>query len=861
MTPGARDWVAQADLRYPFAWTYRDYVIAAFNEDKPYDQFLREQIAADQLELEPDAPELAALGFLTVGPRFRNNRHEIINDRIDVVTRAVMGMTATCARCHDHKYDPIRTEDFYALYGVFASTEDLEQLPEIDLPSAEPTAQQRAAYEKALAQERKDLETFVQDLKDKAVADILAKPTLYMDAIHKMEIAKSADVRKLITGNKMVETALTPLSRGWADLKRSPRWQKDPVLGPLARLAASPPARHEALLQQMTTTGKLPAGGPAIHPLVAKAMADQPPKTAQQTLTIYGKLLAQAQKAKAQNPNATFLAAFTGKNGWFDFDAQTVENAHRLLGKGRAELNKLYTAISDVEATHPGAPPRAMAVSDRDNPVTPVVFLRGDPANKGDRVERRFLEVLDPAKTPFGEGSGRLELARHITDPQNPLTARVWANHVWRHLFGQSLVKTPGDFGLQASAPVHNELLDCLASALRDRIWSTRQLIRDIVLSDTYQQSSTHRPEAAEQDPENDYYWRTNRRRMDFEAMRDTMLATSGQIDLSVGGRPVDLSEEPFSTRRTIYGHIDRANLDPLFTTFDFPSPDVSSPERPQTMVPQQALFALNDTFIIEQARALSAAAREAAGDSADPTPVIEWLYQRVFLRAPSEPETKLALHFLQDAASSRGRSIRGMWIYGYGSLDPELRPQDRFTRLGYFDPKTKRYQVGRVFPHPKDGHVMISAAGGHPGNEVEKAAIRRWIAPRDGQIRIEGDLSVFRPDRSDGVRATVLSNRKGVVQQWNSGEKAVATTIETLEVKTGEVIDFAVDCMSTATADGYRWAPSIRYLMRAEDIPPGLQTVWDAQVDYGPPPPPPLQPLQQLAHALLMTNEFLFID
>jgi len=857
-----RDWQAQKDLRYPYAWTYRDYVIDAFNEDKPYDRFLREQIAADQLDgLAEDAPELAALGFLTVGPRFRNRQVEIINDRIDVVTRGVMGMTATCARCHDHKYDPIRTEDFYALYGVFQSTQDVEELPEIDLPAAAPNPKQRAAYEKTLARKKQDLTEFVQGLKDEAIEDILAKPVLYLDALHQLEVAKSSNVRKLITGKKMVETALTPLARAWQDFRRSARFQKDPVIGPMARVAAAKGPQKARFLAQMTRTGKVPGSGVAIHPVVLRELRAAKPEDEKELLALYGRVLAEAQKKPGQPPNRSLLAAFTGEGGWLDFDLQVVENAHRLLGKGRRKLNEFHTAISEVDATHPGAPPRAMAVQNRPRAVTPVVFVRGDPGNRGDRVPRRFFEVLDPSKQPFREGSGRKELAERITGRDNPLTGRVWANHVWRHLFGEGLVDTPGDFGLQADPPSNPELLDFLAAALMDRGWSTKQLIRDIVLSDTYRQSSRDRPEASAVDPENELFWRANRRRMDFEGMRDAMLATSGQIDLKLGGRPVDLSEEPFSTRRTVYGHVDRVNLDPLFTTFDFPSPDVSSPERPSTMVPQQALFALNDAFIIDQARALTALAREETGATENPRKMIEWLYQRVYLREPSQAEFSLATRFLRDAARNRGRSLRGSWVYGYGSADPEVEARDRFRRLPYFNPKTKRYQPGRVFPHPKLGHVMIHRGGGHPGRGPATAAIRRWFAPRDGELAIEGEIAVGRPRRSDGVRATILSNRGGILGQWLSDDEPVATQVERYSVKAGEVIDFVVDCLETPTADGFRWTPSIRYRVVPEETDGQTQTVWDAKVDYGPPPPPPLQPMQQLAHALLMTNEFLFVD
>lgn len=856
-----RDFQAQADLRYPYAWTYRDYVVNAFNNDKPYDRFLKEQIAADQLGLKENDPALAALGFITVGPRFRGRTDEIINDRIDVVTRGLMATTVACARCHDHKFDPVRTEDFYALYGVFASTEDLETMPEIAMKDAMPPADLRKDYEAQMAKEKKALADFVEGLKDKAVADICAKPEMYFDAIRQMEVTRNADVRKLITGGKMVDTALTPLSNGWTRLKREAKWQNDPVLGPLARVAAASPDRKAGIIDIMLKAGKVPGGSAAISPLVLNAMKAQKPKDDAGMLKLYGEVFAKAKDAKDADSKA-FMAAFTGEGGWFDFSPDEVERAHRLLGKGRGELSKLYEAIAEVEATHPGATPRAMAVADKANPVKPVVFVRGDPQKKGDPVDRRFLEVLDPSKTPFdAKASGRRELAEDIANRDNPLTGRVWANQVWRHLFGEGIVDTTGDFGLQADAPVHAELLDFLAAALMDRGWSTKKLIRDIVLSKTYRQSSADRPDGSVKDVLNTLFWRANRRRMDFESMRDGMLAASGNLDLTMGGRAEDLSAEPFSTRRTIYGLVDRTNLDPLFTTFDFPSPDIASTERSETMVPQQALFALNDGFIIDQARSLAKLAQDAAGKTTDATGAVDWIYRRVFFRQPSEAESVLASNFLKDATLQRGRSLWGSWMYGYGSADPEVPTKDRLKRLPFFDPKTKRYQMARVFPHPQLGHVSLTSSGGHPGRDLSTAAIRRWIAPYDGDVQIQGELSVTRQNTGDGVRGRLISSRTGLVGEWIADGAPVRTPVERYAVKRGEVLDFAVDCRDTNTSDGFRWAPTLSLKIRAEEAPTGVQTVWDAQADFNPPPPPPLQPLEQLAHALLMTNEFLFID
>ncbi len=852
-----QDFFPQPDLRYPFAWTYRDYVVAAFNVDKPYDRFVQEQLAADQMGLKGNDPALAALGYLTVGPKFLRRPDEIINDRIDMVTRGLMGLTVACARCHDHKYDPIPTADFYALHGIFNSTEDLVDLPEIATANARPDPKARADYEMVKGKATKALASFTQGLKDKAVADVASKPELYFDALCQMEVKKTANVAKLLTGNKMMETALTPLSRRWVALKGEASKREDPVIGPLASVAIAAEDKKACRLAEIIETGFMPGGKAAVHPALLAALRSEKPKDEEALVRFYGRLLAKAKNAPDEELKPV-VKAFYGEGGLLDLSLKDVAEAHRTQNAGRKELEKLEKAIGDVESTHPGAPARAMAVKDKAKPVAPVIFVRGDSARKGDPVDRRFLQVLDPKKTPFpADRSGRLELAERIASADNPLTPRVWANHVWRHLLGRPLAKTPGDFGLQADPPSHPELLDWLASALMQRGWSTKKLARNILLSATYQQCSDNRPEAVAKDAENALFWRANRRRMDFESMRDAMLATSGQLDPVVGGRSVSLSAEPFSGRRTIYGFVDRVNLDPLFTTFDFPSPDIASTERSQTLVPQQALFALNDGFIVSQARAMAKKAGEKAGGAG----AVNWLYRQVFLRPPTAEEALLAQAFLKETEALRPFSAPGSWQYGVGSADPAVQRTKAFQPLAYFDPQVKRYQGGRVFPHPEHSFASLMASGGHPGAGIGKAAIRRWVAPYGGEFAIDGEVRVGRQGTGDGVRARIISSRAGLLGEWIADGAAARTELARVKLKAGEILDFAVDCRETTTSDGFHWAPTLRLLVRAEDAPKKVQTVWDAQADFKAPPPPKLQPLEQMAHALLMTNEFLFVD
>jgi hypothetical protein len=325
-----------------------------------------------------------------------------------------------------------------------------------------------------------------------------------------------------------------------------------------------------------------------------------------------------------------------------------VEQAESILAQPISDgTAPLRNKIEALNWTHPGAPPRAMAFNDKKNPENSHVLIRGNPGNPGEEVPRHFLQVLSSVTPePFTNGSGRLELARNIVSPDNPLTARVYVNRVWLHHFGQGLVKTPGDFGVRTPEPVHRALLDYLAWSLVENGWSTKQLQRLIVLSATYQQSCESGPESVTIDPENNLVSHMNRQRLDFEALRDTLLEVSGKLDCTSGGLPVDLETEPFSSKRTVYGLIDRQNLPGVFRTFDFANPDTSSQQRFHTTVPQQALFLMNSPFVVEQARSL--AHRAEASGAKTPSESIQALYRFVFQRQPVQGELDAGEKFLQ---------------------------------------------------------------------------------------------------------------------------------------------------------------------------------------------------------------------
>jgi len=268
-------------------------------------------------------------------------------------------------------------------------------------------------------------------------------------------------------------------------------------------------------------------------------------------------------------------------------------------------------------------------------------------------VPRQFPLILaGEHRKPFQQGSGRLELAQAIASKENPLTARVMVNRIWLHHFGEGLVRTPSDFGMRSEPPTHPELLDYLATRFVAGAreagggWSVKQMHRAIMLSSAYQMSSEENDRGHKIDPENRLLWRMHRRRLDLEALRDSLLAVSGQLDPKIGGPAVEITKPPFPPRRTIYGFIDRQNLQGMFRTFDLASPDTTNSHRHQTTVPQQALFMMNSPFVVDLARHL--AARPELATMTDPARRIRYVYRLLFGRLPSADELALGLRFTQ---------------------------------------------------------------------------------------------------------------------------------------------------------------------------------------------------------------------
>jgi hypothetical protein len=371
----------------------------------------------------------------------------------------------------------------------------------------------------------------------------------------------------------------------------------------------------------------------------------------------YGDLLKRVYDA-SKTPNARvnpeakqLLDLVAGKDAPGYFHRTQIWNYLNRTEKD--QYGGITNGLDILAVQNAGAPPRAMVLNDTPDPYEPRIFLRGSPSAQGDPTPRQFLKILSGAnRQPFSHGSGRLDLANAIADPKNPLTARVLVNRVWMHHFGEPLVSSPSDFGSRSTPPTHPEVLDWLASTFSGGMgWSLKKLHKLIVMSSVYRQSSNLKSPVSNlqspmaRDPENRLLWHFNRRRLDFEQMRDTMLALSGRLDLTMLGRPVRDGLTTEATRRTVYALVDRQSLPDTFRAFNFAQPDQSVERRPNTTVPQQALFGLNSPFVIEQAKAI--AARVEVKDAASDELRVAALYRLIMARKPSADEVAAALGFV----------------------------------------------------------------------------------------------------------------------------------------------------------------------------------------------------------------------
>jgi hypothetical protein len=610
---------AGTDTPLPNAWRYRDWVVEAFNQDLPYDQFVKAQIAAHGLA---DRNLLPGLGFQALAAS--------AHDQVDTTTKVFLGLTVGCAQCHDHKYDPIPTRDYYSLYGIFSSTaSDQHAL-------VEKAAVERYEAQKKKVDAQKELIDEFVTVQQKQLVDTLARHTArYMVAAWKVQQGQTPDKAKLDeeTLQRWVEYLKSPdkehpYLKPWYDLM-----SKNPSQAQVEKAAADFQVFALALLdeaKEVDDKNYVAFGG-------KKGAKDE--RTRQYTNIVSLPVLKFYQwRELANGPYNT--DGFRAPAGVYYYSAKELDRW--LTGFAKDHLEQLRAELKQLEKELPPLYPFLHSVKDKEQPADSKIHVRGDAKQLGEVAPRRFLSVLSEGEPPrYQQGSGRLPLAEAIA--KNPLTARVMVNRIWQRHFGRGLVASVSNFGQMGDRPTHPDLLDWLAQRFADSGWSVKQLHREIVLSATYGLAADHDEANLQADPDNKLLWRANLQpRLDLEALRDSVLAVSGQLDRATGGAATPYTDT--NTRRTLYLTVSRTRLDGTMALFDFPDANLSAEQRPTTIGPLQGLFFLNSKFIQEQSRALDQRLRKEAGP--DAAARVTRAYRLLYGRAPEQDELAAGLAY-----------------------------------------------------------------------------------------------------------------------------------------------------------------------------------------------------------------------
>ncbi|MFN0104203.1 MAG: PSD1 and planctomycete cytochrome C domain-containing protein [Bryobacteraceae bacterium] len=565
----------------PNAFRFRDWVVEAFNKDMPYDTFVKAQIAGDLM----DNPDLiAGTGLYGLSPEFQD-------DRVDITTRGFLALTVACAQCHDHKFDPIPTKDYYSLLGVFNSSKQHE-FPLADKAAVEQWNQRKKSLDKA----RENLNAFYGKQAEQLAEIFAAKADKYLLAAEDKGPYDGLDAETI--------------QRFRTYLKKKDR---------LAKIAADPDTFRAELIavqeekKEVDDTNNIRLGG-------SKERRD----------------LSQANLLSLAPEKFYLWRDFYRTGGVFHYAPGKIERF--LEGQWREHLNLLKQNVEAAQKALPEQYPFLHAMTESEKPKNERIHIRGSRANLGDEAPRGWLTILSAKAEPprFEKGSGRLELAEHIAGKDNPLTARVMVNRIWQGHFGEGIVRTTSNFGRLGEQPSHPELLDYLATKFMDQNWSMKSLHREIMLSSTYQMAG------GSVEGENRLLEQFPARRLDAESLRDSILAVSGRLDKTIGGKAFPL-EDTKQTRRTIYGFVSRRRTDTMLNLFDFPNPNATSEKRVSTDVPLQRLFLLNSALMADSAEALNKNT-----EAATPEERIRKGYRAIFSRGPTKAELDLGLQYVK---------------------------------------------------------------------------------------------------------------------------------------------------------------------------------------------------------------------
>ncbi len=621
------------------AWRYRDYVVDAFNADKPYDEFLIEQVAGD-LIAEPTQESITATCFLQLGPKvlaepdIEKLHMDVIDEQLDTLGKAFLGMTLGCVRCHDHKFDPIKQTDYYALAAIFKGTQTFGDKRNGAI---------KFWYEHSLATEEdknrleevdkqlKELNSAASSFKSSQIAklrvDARSKVVEYLIASTQFDLGASLDEVQIIADSLGLHARVLHHCRQHLEFHRDDEffqpWHNLSSAGELDQL-------EDHYRRLFRDSRNALAAAKKLDPKI-KTLKDPQLNKALEVLVDNAGLLAV--------PAVESLA----------FDSETLAEYHRLLDRAR-----------EFESAAPDEP-ALMSVAAGEPLAKMAIRIRGDHKLLGKEVEKAFPIVMCSAKKPteFPESaSGRLELAQWMASPKHPLTARVMVNRIWAWHFGRGLVSTTENFGVKGESPANAELLDCLACYFVESGWSVKAMHRLILNSSTWQVSSQHTDysHCITVDPENRWLWKQAMRRLEAEQLRDSILAASGRLDTSFGGKTLPLRNRQFvfnhtsedhttyeSLRRAIYLPVIRNNLYTLFEQFDYPDPTMPTGTRSETVVAPQALLLMNDPLVLDSSQALAKMTSQL-----EPSQRVRRIYRRCLGRDPSSDELQRDLAFVK---------------------------------------------------------------------------------------------------------------------------------------------------------------------------------------------------------------------
>jgi hypothetical protein len=654
------------------AWRYRDYVIDTFNQDVPYDRFLREQVAGDLLPADSVAQkrrQLIATTFLVLGNTNLEEQDkrqlvmDVVDEQLDAISKGFLAQTITCARCHDHKFDPIPTRDYYALAGILRNTKtlkhaNLSQWLEMPLPEAPDREELLREHEKSVANLQQEIT---------ALKTVLAKEGKPANP-NKPKVRAIADLPGIVVDD--------------AKARKIGEWKSSTFSGSYVGAGYIHDEDKEKGKKTLTFQPEIPKTGKYEVWLAYSADSNRCDKVPVTIFSADGEKTVYVNEKRPPDIEGLFhsLGQFTfektgqgfvivsneGTHGHVIADALVFIPIDQLAGLGEqkpavqekpsAAAEKLKGLEERLKKLQASGPKREMTMSvEEEKTIEDArIHIRGSVHTQGDKAPRGFLQVALRGQAPAfpPNESGRRQLADWLASPDNPLSARVYVNRCWHWLFGSGLVRTTDNFGTTGELPSHPELLDYLASTFMEDGASTKKLVRRMVLSSTYRQASVVGSKSAQLDPENRLLSHANRRRLEAECIRDTILLVSGQLKLDRGGPGyksdlgADYGYKHSQTRRSVYLPVFRNALPEIFEVFDFADPSVGTGRRNTSTVAPQALFMMNNPFVIEQAHLT--AQRLLAEPQRNDADRLTRAFQLVLGRPPSTGERQVAEKFLQ---------------------------------------------------------------------------------------------------------------------------------------------------------------------------------------------------------------------